>query len=114
MTRNPNYKPLVFISSPFSGDVESNIVKARKYCRFAVDNGYIPVAPHLLYPQFMNEKNERDSALHMGIVLLGKCEEVWVFGDTLSEGMLQEVLQAEYWGKIVRCFNEACEEVKHA
>ena len=30
------FRPLVYICSPYSGDVESNVARARDYCRFAV------------------------------------------------------------------------------
>ena len=46
------FRPIVYICSPYSGDVEKNVEAAQKYSRFAVDTGYIPIAPHLLFPQF--------------------------------------------------------------
>ena len=46
------FRPIVYICSPFSGDVETNVANARRYSRYAVDKGYIPIAPHLLFPQF--------------------------------------------------------------
>lgn len=106
-----NYKPMVYICSPYAGDVESNIEKARSYSRFAVDSGYMPIAPHLLFPQFMSEKDERDDAMHMNIVLLGKCEQVWVFGSELTVGMDYELAKAKLWGKHIRYFNTDCQEV---
>ena len=53
----------------------------------------IPVTPHLLYPQFMNDENqkERADAMHFNYVLLGKCNEMWVFGDVISKGMAHEI-----------------------
>ncbi len=76
--RAERFRPLVYICSPFScGNVEQNIENVRKYCRFAVDKHCIPIAPHLLFPQFMNEDTERETALFMGIVLLTKCAEIW-------------------------------------
>lgn len=39
------FRPIVYICSPFSGDVETNVANARRYSRFAVDKGYIPIAP---------------------------------------------------------------------
>lgn len=50
-----HYRPMVYICSAYSGDVEGNVIKARKYSRYAVDEGVIPIAPHLLLPQFMEE-----------------------------------------------------------
>ena len=53
------YMPLVYICSPYSGDTEENTEKARRYSRFAADAGTIPIAPHLLFPQFLSEETER-------------------------------------------------------
>ena len=44
------YRPLVYVCSPLSGDMERNAENARRYCRFAVDSGCIPLAPHLYFP----------------------------------------------------------------
>ena len=53
------YRPLVYICSPFShGDVKENVRNARHYCRYAVNNHAIPFAPHLLFPQFMNDSKK--------------------------------------------------------
>ena len=68
------YRPIVYICSAFSGDVEGNTMKARAYSRFAVDQGMIPIAPHLLLPQFMKEETERDLAMFMDIAILSKCK----------------------------------------
>ena len=76
------YRPLVYICSPYAGDVERNSENARRYSRFAVDSGAIPFAPHLLFPQFMSENTERALALFMGNVLLGKCDEIWAVSYT--------------------------------
>lgn len=89
------YYPLVYICSPFSGDVENDVIKAQKYSRYALDKGNIPIAPHLLFPQFMSDESERRLAMHFNYVFLGKCEEVWVFGDYISLGMAEEIRVAE-------------------
>lgn len=93
--KKTKYYPLVYICSPFSGDVENNVNKAQKYSRYALDEGNIPIAPHLLFPQFMSDESERRLAMHFNYVLLGKCEEVWVFGDNISPGMAEEIKIAE-------------------
>lgn len=108
-----NFRPLVYICSPYSGDIEYNANNARIYSRFAVAKGAIPIAPHLLFPQFMSEEYERGLALFMGIVLMGKCKEVWVFGNKISDGMAAEIAKAKKMGKIIRYFTEELEEVTH-
>ena len=52
-----------------------------------VQNGAIPFAPHLLFPQFLDDGKpaERAIGMFMGMVLLGKCEQLWVFGGTISD-----------------------------
>lgn len=107
------YRPLVYICSPFAGDTEGNTEKARHYCRFVVRNACIPLAPHLLFPQFMDDTvaAERSLAMFMNMVLLGKCEQVWVFGSTISTGMAAEIEKAEKRNMQIRYFTEQCEEV---
>lgn len=105
-----NYRPLVYICSPYAGDVEKNTYRARNYSRFAVVKRAIPIAPHLLFPQFMSEESERSLALFMGGVLLGKCDEVWVFGNRITAGMREEIDKAERMRKKIRRFSEELEE----
>jgi hypothetical protein len=107
------YLPLVYIASPFAGDPERNAKRARGYCRLAVSKGYIPLAPHLLYPQFMDDedKEERELGLRFALILLGKCDELWVFGERVSSGMAQEFAKAKKRNMPIRCFNYRCEEV---
>lgn len=109
------FRPLVYICSPFRGDIERNVKKARKFCRFALDKKAIPMAPHLLYPQFMDDNNpeERYIATHtINYVLLGKCNEVWVFGSTISSGMAREIALAEKRRMRIKYFTEDLKEVK--
>ena len=108
------YRPLVYICSPLSGNVPANTEKARKYCRFALDQGQIPLAPHLMYPQFMNDDDpeERELAIFMDIVLLGKCSELWVFGDLITDGMNTEIEVAKRRRQTIRYFSSDLQEVE--
>lgn len=107
------YKPLVYIASPYAGDTETNVRRAQGYCRFAVTKNCIPIAPHLHYPQFMDDsdKEQRELGLFFALVLLGKCDELWIFGDRVSNGMSQEIKKAEKRGIPIRRFSFKCEEV---
>lgn len=51
-------------------------------------------------------------ALFMGLVLLTKCEQVWVFGDTISKEMAAELEKAEKKHIPIRYFTEELEEVR--
>ena len=107
------FRPIVYICSPFAGEVEKNIEAARNYSRFAVDKGYIPIAPHLLFPQFLNDADprERQLGLFFGNALMSKCSEVWVFGNRISTGMAAEIKRAKWKNYRLRYFTENLEEV---
>lgn len=107
------FRPIVYICSPYARDVEKNVEAAQRYSRFAVDKGYIPIAPHLLFPQFLNDRNpkERQLGLFFGNALMSKCSEVWVFGSRISAGMEAEIKRARWKNYRLRYFTENCEEV---
>lgn len=109
------FRPIVYICSPYAGDVEANVEAARKYSRFAVEQGRIPIAPHLLFTQFLNDANprERQLGLFFGNAIMSKCSEVWVFGSNISSGMEAEIKRARWKNYRLRNFTTDCEEVPH-
>lgn len=114
--KNRTYRPLVYICSPLSGDVSGNTERARRFCRFALEKGQIPLAPHLMFPQFVNDDDpaERELAIYMDVILLGKCDELWMFGERISEGMAVEIEIAKKRRQPIRYFSSNLEEVsKH-
>ena len=110
-----SYRPLVYICSPYSqGCINDNIENARRYSRFAVDSHCIPITPHIYFTQFMRDEisDERKTAMFMNMVLLGRCEELWVFGDVISKGMQAEIRRAKRKYMKIRYFTEYMEEKK--
>lgn len=71
-----------------------------------MDEGYIPLTPHLMYPQFMNERTERELAMHMDLVILKHCKELWVFGENITSGMQEEIDLARKRNLTVKHFSE--------
>ncbi len=108
------YRPLVYVCSPFSGDTLKNTENARRYSRFAFEQGCIPIAPHLLFTQFLDDNNpmEREMGMHFGNVLMSQCREVWVFGDTISPGMDAEIRRARWKNYRLRFFTNDLKEVE--
>ena len=106
------FRPIVYICSPYAGEIEKNVKAAQEYSRFAVEKGYIPIAPHLLFPQFLSEETERELAIFMDLVLLGKCEQLWVFGGEVSDGMRREIGKAKQKNMTIRYFTEDMEETE--
>ena len=91
------YRPLVYICSPYShGCINDNI------------------APHLLFPQFMDDSlgEDRQTAMFMNLVLLSKCAQLWVFGSVRSDGMQQEIKWAKRRHMTIRYFTEELEEIE--
>ena len=98
----------VFICSPYSGDIERNCVIARALCRKATERGIAPFAPHLVYPQLLNDKDpyERKKGMDFGLAFLEKCDEVWVYdGNGITPGMKKEIESASSIGIPVRFVN---------
>ncbi len=102
---------LVFISSPYAGDIKANRKRAQRYCRFAYTKGVVPIAQHLLYPQFLDESiiEERQAGIRLGVELLQRVDELWVFGDYLSKGMEVELRAAQELKLAIKYFNDRCE-----
>lgn len=97
----------VFICSPLRprGDTaeerEKDLLRNRHMaslaCEYAADQGYMPLAPHLFFPAFLSDDDpqEREKGIHLGLEWLDDCDELWIIGNRITEGMKQEILHAE-------------------
>ena len=90
----------------YSGDVNGNLERACRYSRFAVDEGCVPVTPHLYLPLFLSEETERELAISLDLRLMDVCRELWVCGDVISEGMRREMAYAADIGIPIRHVKE--------
>ncbi|NNJ28720.1 DUF7768 domain-containing protein [Lacrimispora defluvii] len=99
---------LIYVASPYAGDIEKNTEFAKRACRHAMGEGHAFFAPHLLYPQLLDDSNpqERQAGLDMGLVMLPRCDELWCYGDHLSLGMHLEIEEAGRLGIPVRRVTE--------
>lgn len=86
-------KPVVYICAPYSGDVPRNVAVAKAAAKAAIDKGYVPVVPHLLYPAILddNDQNERALGIDLDIALIDLCSELWAYGPTITPGMKKEI-----------------------
>lgn len=87
----------VFICSPMKGDVEKNLKLATFAARVLIGSGYIPIAPHLYFPQFLddNDQYERIKGIKMGVELMKECDRMWIIGTTITNGMEYEINEAK-------------------
>lgn len=101
---------LIYVCSPYKGDVELNTANAQKYCADIIKEGNIPIAPHIYFTQFLNDDNpeERRLGIQAGVVLLEKCEELRVYGSIITEGMAHEIEAAKSLGIRICHGGELC------
>lgn len=119
------YRRKVFICSPFQPrdgtleerleDLYRNQEMARFACRYAVSRGDMPLAPHLYFPQFLSDSDadEREAGIQFGLELLTECDELWVIGQRVSEGMRREIRTAQELGLPITQFTFYKASVKY-
>lgn len=82
----------VYICAPLGGDVTANLQKAKAYTKYALICGTAPVVPHF-YALCLDDEipKEREIGMAAGLSLLWFCDEMWVFGNTVTAGMQREI-----------------------
>jgi hypothetical protein len=81
----------VYICAPLGGSVEENIEMAKRYMAYALKCGAAPVVPHF-YAFALDDSipEERQLGRNAGLSLLWMCDEAWIFGEEMTEGMRAE------------------------
>lgn len=107
------YLKWVYIASPYKGDVEQNVMRAKRYARFVARQCFVPVCPHIYLTQFLDDTDpgERVAGMFLGLQMLKRCNQMFVFGSVISEGMQKEINFAKNHNIPIRYFNNECEEV---
>lgn len=95
---------LIYVCSPVKGDIITNIERAKEHCKTVLIAGHIPLAPHVAFNGILNDEvlQEREVALALGLELVKRCDELWVFGNYLSDGMRGEIELAKLIGLPVK------------
>ena len=91
---------IIYVASPYAGDVRKNTEFAKQACRYVLEQGHAFFVPHLLYPQLLYDESpwERQAGLDMGFAMLSRCDELWAFGERISAGMESEICEAKRLG----------------
>ena len=91
---------IIYVCHPLSGDIKGNVARVRHICRDLYSKDIIPFAPHIYFTQFLDDNNpsERELALLFGREMVKRCDELWVFGDRISDGMRCEIDYAKKVG----------------
>ncbi len=87
---------LIYVASPYAGDIEKNTEFAKDACRHVMNEGHAFFAPHLLYPSILDDSKpeERQLGIDMGLAMLEHCDELWCYGERISHGMMLEIEEA--------------------
>lgn len=82
----------VYICSPLGGNIQESLKKAKQYARYALICGTAPVVPHF-YALCLNDNipKEREIGMAAGLSLLWFCDEMWIFGDEVTESIKAEM-----------------------
>lgn len=100
----------VYVCSQYGtrGNRETNLEFAKLFCGAVIEEGKIPICPHLFYSQVLNDEveSQRAAGLRIGLELLEDCSELRIFS-RLSDGMKGEILKAEELGIPVTIGNMA-------
>lgn len=105
--RNPALMPMIYICSRYRADsreeLTRNIEVAKWVCQDVVENGAIPIAPHLYFPRFVDDNNPRERYFGMeaGKRLMEQCV---AFHVVIVDGVVSEGMQAEikYMTEVLR------------
>ena len=83
------YRPLVYICSPYSGDIAGNTEKAKRYCRFAIDTHScsqrpirtmsMNIARSRSVSSFINCRNRRCGAIGIAWLSIAKRQYLFAF-----------------------------------
>lgn len=89
----------IFAMSPFKGatfaEQTLNEARAKAFCRFILDQGHAPFAPHLIYPRLglTESAEDRAKSLPAARIWIPASQEAWILGspETWSSGMRDEM-----------------------
>lgn len=90
----------MYICAPLRGDVEKNIEFARQKAQEVFQSGGIPVCPHITLPSNADPacSVQDEAAREMGLQLVESCQQLNVYGSTITEGMRAEIHRAQERG----------------
>lgn len=98
-----------YVISRYSGtkkEIKFNVRVARLIARMVLDDGYIPIVPHIYFTQFLDDRNhyEHNKGTQIALDLLREANSVTlvIIDGQISEGMKAEIKCANELGKTVQ------------
>lgn len=91
LLRKPAGRARVYVCHPYSNNPAGNAARVATICKALVARGLLPIAPQVYLGAFVDDATERETAMGLCLDLLSMCDEVRVYGPTLTAGMLEEL-----------------------
>jgi hypothetical protein len=73
-------------------------------CAFTLSRGHVPLNPFRAFDYFLNDRVDRDLVRQANFNLIRIADELWVFGDTIANGVFAEIRYALEQRKPIRFF----------
>jgi len=92
-------KKIVYIAHPINGNSRGNILKVLAICQHVHRGNILPLAPYLTPLSYLDDAKPKDRA--KGLAYNSEffkrrlIDELWLYGDTISEGMIGEIKLAK-------------------
>lgn len=106
----------IYVASPYRGDIKKNTENAKKYADYIASVEYaIPIVPHLYFTTFLDDDSwlGRYRGTRMGMALLEECQEMRVFCDEVSEGMIAEIKKAQELSIPIKFYDADMTEINY-
>ncbi len=76
-------------------------------CEFVFNNGAVPVNPFRVFGYFLGDRVDRGLVREANNNLIRLCDQLWVFGNTIANGVLFEIVYAHELGRSVQFYSVA-------
>ncbi|SIM78652.1 DUF7768 domain-containing protein [Mycobacteroides abscessus] len=73
-------------------------------CEFVLRNDAVPLHPFMIFGYFLSDRVDRDIVRSANNTVVSRVDEVWVFGDTVADGVFAEIDLANRLRTPVRFF----------
>lgn len=71
-------------------------------CQYVIEQRNIPLNPFRVFGYFLGDRVPRDIIRRTNYEMLTRCDELWVFGELLADGVIVEITQALNSGMPIR------------
>lgn len=98
----------VFICAPLGGSREDQLRTAIQYTEYALKSGAAPVVPLFFEISLQGDAHDASETISSaGLSLLWLCDELWVFGNRITEEMQQQIDFCKNLNTIIRTVSDS-------